>query len=52
MMKNASPAEIPQRRTEPQPPMSPTEYPSDPSRNPGVANAMTKPSHQRSFLRS
>src|SRR3954453_5701496 len=52
LIRTAQAAEIPHRSAAPQPPRSPTEYPSDPRRKPGFASAMTKPSYQRSVLSS
>src|SRR5437016_2447622 len=45
-------AVTPQISIAPQPPMSSTDHPSDPSRKPGFARQMTNPSYQRSVLRS
>src|SRR5437763_3202249 len=45
-------AVTPQISIAPQPPMSSTDHPRDPSRKPGFARQMTNPSYQRSVLRS
>src|SRR6266480_2266074 len=45
-------AVIPQISAAPQPPMSRTDQPSDPSRKPGFARQITNPSYQRSVFRS
>src|SRR5213080_1673009 len=45
-------AVIPQIIIAPQPPMSKTDQPSDPSRKPGFARQITNPSYQRSVFRS
>src|SRR6266571_9070913 len=45
-------AVMPQIIIAPQPPISTTEKPSDPSRKPGFARQMTNPSYQRSVFRS
>src|SRR5712691_2440578 len=45
-------AVTPQISIAPQPPISSTELPSDPSRKPGFARQMTNPSYQRSVFRS
>src|ERR1043166_3727620 len=45
-------AVMPQMSIAPQPPMSSTELPSDPSRKPGFARQMTTPSYPRSVFRS
>src|SRR6266566_4253066 len=45
-------AVIPQIIAAPQPPMSRTDQPSDPSRKPGFARQITNPSYHRSVFRS
>src|SRR6266568_2171499 len=45
-------AVMPQISIAPQPPMSRTELPSEPSRKPGFARQMTNPSYHRSVFRS
>src|SRR6058998_2766140 len=45
-------AVIPQIIIAPQPPMSRTDQPSDPSRKPGFARQITNPSYHRSVFRS
>src|SRR6058998_1045268 len=45
-------AVMPQIIIAPQPPISTTDQPSDPSRNPGFARQITNPSYQRSVFRS
>ena len=44
--------ETPQSVMAPHPPSTPMDPPSAPIRKPGLARAMTKPSYQRSDLRS